>query len=168
MPTQPTPRRAAQRRPAGQPAFLNQRNVGFIFVALVLVALTIFFIRVNARASVPRVASADPANAAQVAAGQSIYTTRCASCHGAQLEGQAGWPTPQANGSVTAPPLDQRGPAWQRNDQALFLIVKAGGQQLHASGMPALGGGLSDEQIWAALAYIKSTWPAETRAAQPR
>jgi mono/diheme cytochrome c family protein len=32
--------------------------------------------------------------------------------------------------------------------------------------MPAFGEALSDDEIWAALAYIKSTWPPETLAAQ--
>jgi len=33
--------------------------------------------------------------------------------------------------------------------------------------MPAFGGTLSDEEIWAVLAYIKSSWPQEIRKAQP-
>ena len=32
--------------------------------------------------------------------------------------------------------------------------------------MPAFGGRLGDADIWAVLAFIKSTWPPEIRAAQ--
>jgi mono/diheme cytochrome c family protein len=32
--------------------------------------------------------------------------------------------------------------------------------------MPAFGEALSDEEIWAVLAYIKSTWPPEILTAQ--
>ena len=32
--------------------------------------------------------------------------------------------------------------------------------------MPAFGGALSDDEIWAVLAYIKSSWPREIRKAQ--
>lgn len=32
--------------------------------------------------------------------------------------------------------------------------------------MPAFGKALSDDEIWAVLAYIKSTWPPEIQAAQ--
>ncbi|WP_316980019.1 c-type cytochrome [Shumkonia mesophila] len=34
------------------------------------------------------------------------------------------------------------------------------------SGMPAFGEALSDEQIWAVLAFIKSTWPEPVRQRQ--
>jgi mono/diheme cytochrome c family protein len=32
--------------------------------------------------------------------------------------------------------------------------------------MPAFAGTLTDEEIWAVLAYIKSAWPEEIRKAQ--
>jgi len=32
--------------------------------------------------------------------------------------------------------------------------------------MPAFGGALSDEDMWAVLAYIKSSWPQDIRKAQ--
>lgn len=36
----------------------------------------------------------------------------------------------------------------------------------YQSDMPAFQGLLPDEDIWAVLAYIKSTWPPEIRRAQ--
>ncbi|HEX9374515.1 MAG TPA: c-type cytochrome [Roseiflexaceae bacterium] len=47
---------------------------------------------------------------------------------------------------------------------------KRGGQASSPPGyknnMPGFPGSLSDRQIWAVLAYIKSTWPADIRAVQ--
>ena len=38
--------------------------------------------------------------------GQSLYTEHCAACHGANLEGQPDWRTPDENGVLPAPPHD--------------------------------------------------------------
>jgi mono/diheme cytochrome c family protein len=110
---------------------------------------------------------ADPANAEQVAYGKRIYEAQCASCHGAKLEGQPNWRERLPSGKFPAPPHDASGHTWHHSDALLFDIVKRG-IQAHAppgyqSDMPAFGSGLSDEDIWAVLAYIKSTWPEETR-----
>lgn len=143
------------------PRWLNQRNVTVIFFVLVLIALVVFGLRRAGRASIPQIGRADPDNAAQVALGQSIYATRCASCHGANLAG-----------TTAASALDASGPAARRSDAWLFTTIKQGGQATAAPGttslMPAFGGGLSDEQIWAAIAFVKSTWPAEVRTQQPQ
>jgi mono/diheme cytochrome c family protein len=49
----------------------------------------------------------------------------------------------------------------------LFNITKHGIERYappgYESDMPAFKGILSDEEIWAVLAYIKSNWPEETR-----
>ena len=55
----------------------------------------------------------------------------------------------------------------------VFQITKHGLQPPLApfgykSDMPAFMETLSDEQIWAVLAYIKSLWPAPTQARQDR
>ena len=56
------------------------------------------------------------------------------------------------------------------NDQSIFTTVKYGGQATapegYRSNMPALDNRLSDNEIWAALAFIKSTWPPDIQAAQ--
>ena len=36
----------------------------------------------------------------------------------------------------------------------------------YQSDMPAFDGALSDEETWAVLAYIKSSWPSDIRRAQ--
>jgi len=113
---------------------------------------------------------ADPENAAQVAQGLRVYTANCASCHGVKLEGQPNWRDRLATGRLPAPPHDPSGHTWHHSDALLFSMTK-NGMEPHAppnynSDMPAFGDRLSDADIWAVLAYIKSTWPEETREAQ--
>src|SRR5512133_59908 len=106
---------------------------------------------------------ADPTNTAQVAAGKIVYTTHCASCHGANLEGQRDWKSRNAGGRMPAPPHDDSGHTWHHSDNILFGITKVGVAPPYApegyqSDMPAFGRTLTDKQIWDVLAYIKSRW----------
>ncbi len=110
-------------------------------------------------------AGADPADAAQVERGSQIYASYCASCHGARLEGQPNWKSRKADGRLPAPPHDTTGHTWHHPDDVLFRITKDGVAAIAPAGyrtdMPAFGAALSDDDIWAALAFIKSRWPAE-------
>lgn len=114
-------------------------------------------------------ASDDPA---QLALGQRAYAEACASCHGDNLEGQPNWRVRQANGRLPAPPHDETGHTWHHPDQQLFQITKLGIEAIapegYESDMPGFADSLSDDEIWAVLAYIKSTWPAHVRAQQER
>lgn len=101
--------------------------------------------------------------------GEAIYRQECATCHGAQREGQPDWRTRRADGKLPAPPHDASGHTWHHPPEQLFAIVKSGMVPPHApagylSDMPAYGSKLSDEQIRRVLLYIESTWPAEIRA----
>jgi mono/diheme cytochrome c family protein len=145
------PSRAA-RKPSTA-ALLNQRNALIAFAIFAILAVSVFVVRSSARSNIPQIGRADPSNAAQVALGERLYSTRCASCHGPNLEG----------GSAVA--LDVSGPTWRRDDGWIFSIIKDGDL---ASAMPAFRGGLNDEEIWAIVAYIKSSWPAELRGQQPQ
>lgn len=115
---------------------------------------------------------ADSDNAMQVALGKSVYERTCAYCHGARLEGQPNWQEKLPNGRMPAPPHDASGHTWHHPDSVLFGITKHGlvpgkyAPPKYQSDMPAFGGVISDEEIWAVLAYIKSSWPAEIRKAQ--
>ncbi len=116
-------------------------------------------------------ARAHPRDVAQVAMGVKVYARTCALCHGARLEGQPNWRTRLPNGRLPAPPHDDRGHTWHHPDQLLFAITKYGVVPPHApagyaSDMPAFGGSLSDEEIWAVLAYIKKQWSGEVLAAR--
>lgn len=119
-----------------------------------------------------RITNADQNNPQAVVLGQQVYSARCASCHGANLEGQPNWQHELPTGGRPAPPHDETGHTWHHNDQALFTIIKQGGQVLSPPGyknnMPAFDEVLSDEEIYAVLAYIKSTWSTEIQAAQQR
>ncbi len=113
----------------------------------------------------------DPGDPAQVARGAELYAAQCASCHGAQLEGQPDWRTPLPNGRLPAPPHDKSGHTWHHPDAVLFELTKHGMKPPHApegyeSDMPGFAKTMSDEEIAATLAYIKSRWPDDIRARQ--
>ena len=105
---------------------------------------------------------ADPDDAEQVALGEQVYREHCAACHGAALEGQPDWRQRGPNGRLPAPPHDETGHTWHHPDDVLFRITKQGVAAMvpdYESDMPAYADVLSDAEIWAVLAYIKSRWP---------
>lgn len=105
-----------------------------------------------------------------VTLGRQVYAANCASCHGANLEGQQNWQQPLADGSMPAPPHDVTGHTWHHNDEALFATTKFGGAATSPvaapNAMPAFGGTLSDREIWAVLSFIKSTWSPDVQQRQ--
>lgn len=107
-----------------------------------------------------------------VARGQAIYGEHCARCHGTNLEGQKGWETRRADGTIPAPPQNETGHTWQHPDRYIFSIVKFGGGIFcrvgERSEMPAYADSLTDADIWTVMAFIKSTWPQEFRDRQFR
>lgn len=108
----------------------------------------------------------------RIAEGQLLYAEHCASCHGANLEGQPNWQSRLPDGRFPAPPHDETGHTWHHSDAYLFDVTKRGGQATalagFVSGMPEFGSVLSDEQIRSTLAFIKSRWSTKVRALQPR
>ena len=114
---------------------------------------------------------ADPDDSRQVALGETVYRASCASCHGANLEGQPNWRTRKPNGRLPAPPHDETGHTWHHLDEQLFRITKLGvkpplAPEGYESDMPAFDAVLTDEEIWAVLAFIKSRWPPKILARQ--
>lgn len=108
-----------------------------------------------------------------VARGAEVYAEYCAACHGAELEGQVlDWRSPGPDGLLPAPPHDETGHTWHHADQLLFRITKYGTEALiggtYRSNMIGFGDVLSDAEILSVLAYIKSTWPRQVRAAHDR
>ncbi len=114
----------------------------------------------------------DPADKSLVASGKPIYLTYCASCHGANLEGQADWRIRKSNGRLPAPPHDESGHTWHHADRVLIEITRNGlvpgvtAPEGYVSDMPAYSKLLNDHQIRAVLAYIKSSWPKQARDRQ--
>lgn len=113
---------------------------------------------------------ADSGDAAQVVLGQAVYKSNCASCHGANLEGQADWQYRKASGKLPAPPHDENGHTWHHPDPQLFDVIKYGTAAIappgYATDMGAFKDTLSDAEIWAVIAYIQSRWPEDIRARQ--
>ena len=114
-----------------------------------------------------RPSPADPEDELQVTRGAGVYQAECSRCHGAHLEGQPDWESPLADGSYPAPPHDESGHTWHHADRHLFEVVKHGGKT-EDSTMPGFADKLSDADIWATLAFIKSRWPEAIRRRQPR
>ena len=145
----------------------NRIGIGLLVAAFAFLAGAIIVAQLSGEQS-----PADPNNATQVALGKSVYDGRCASCHGARLEGQPNWQEKLPSGRMPAPPHDASGHTWHHPDSVLFGITKHGlipGQYAppsYQSDMPRFGGPLSDDEIWAVLAYIKSSWPTDIRKAQ--
>ena len=95
--------------------------------------------------------------------GALLYADNCASCHGENLQGQDNWQNPGSNGRALAPPHDETGHTWHHPDEQLFQIVKFGTAALVGNGyesdMAGYSDVLTDAQILATMAFIKSTWP---------
>lgn len=137
------------------------------FAAILVVGLIALAVARGGEGSSSR---ADPNDMQLVAQGRLVYGQYCASCHGANLEGQPNWQDELPEGGRPAPPHDASGHTWHHADALLFEIVQKGPESSSLPGyvyrMPAFGDVLTDDEIWAVLAYIKSTWPADIQAAQ--
>lgn len=107
--------------------------------------------------------------AARVAQGRALYAEYCASCHGAHLEGQPNWRERLPSGRLPAPPHDETGHTWHHSDRQLIAITRHGPGALvpgYESDMPGFAEVLTDSEIEAVLAFIKSTWPERERQFQ--
>jgi len=115
---------------------------------------------------------ADTNDAAAVALGERVYAENCASCHGANLEGQPNWQQRLPDGTMPAPPHDETGHTWHHPDRMLFEYTKFGGAAVVPEGfksaMTGFGETLTDAEIWAVLAFIKAQWPPEIQEVQAR
>lgn len=105
--------------------------------------------------------------------GRVLYIDHCATCHGRYLEGAPDWQRPGPDGLFPAPPHDETGHTWHHGDGMLFDYIQRGGQAVlddlgvtFTSGMPGFGDMLSEAQIEAILAFIRSTWPEQIKEIQ--
>jgi len=150
----------------------NWRKSGVLVLIVGVVALGVgvaFFLYGQMAAGV----GANPDDPVQVAMGKVAYQQNCASCHGVKLEGQSNWRTRKPDDKLPAPPHDETGHTWHHPDEHLFRLTKNGlkpplAPLAYKSDMPAFGGVLADKEIWAVLAFVKSTWPKEIKSRQDR
>ena len=114
----------------------------------------------------------DRTDGATLALGGKVYDAHCAACHGKDLEGEPNWREKKPSGRMPAPPHDDSGHTWHHPDAVLFGITKEGlvpGKYAppgYQSDMPGFGSVLSDEEIWAVLAFIASRWSERARERQ--
>ena len=141
--------------------------IGSVIGVLVLIAVGVLaWLGANAEPT-----KSNPDSARLVERGKVIYAQYCASCHGANLEGQPNWRERLPNGRLLAPPHDATGHTWHHSDNELFGMVKTGIPEIvpgYQTDMPKYDGILSASDIWAVLSFIESTWPPVIRERQQR
>ena len=97
-----------------------------------------------------------PSQAADLAAGQRIFETVCATCHGATGKPDPSNPVVQA---FDPQPADLSDPLFNSREPAgdWEMVVKHGGHAMGLSAqMPAQGEALSDEEVANVVAYVKT------------
>lgn len=101
--------------------------------------------------------------------GKLLYDARCAVCHGGNLQGQPNWQRARSDGTYPAPPHDASGHTWHHSDQYFVDVTLYGGAAVTGvptNAMPGFAGSLSEADVRAILAYIKTSWPDDVRAKQ--
>ncbi len=90
-----------------------------------------------------------PKNATPV---QRAYLSNCATCHGAN--GRGSW---RATAFLIRPrDLTDKKAMTQLADEYLFNLIKNGGATIGRPGMPAFGYHLTDDEIRALVAYVRT------------
>ena len=146
----------------------SMRNVSILTAGSALITIAVL-VTIWSWISTGSVGELRPGDDAVVAQGSRIYAQYCASCHGADLQGEANWKQPGPDGRMPAPPHDETGHTWHHDGRTLFRLVKFGTAALldpgssYETNMPTYDGVLEDEEILAVLSYIKSTRPDDVR-----
>lgn len=94
----------------------------------------------------------DPRPPAGATRGERLYYAHCVECHG--RDGRGSWRAALfllRAGDLTAP-----GRLSGQSDRYLFDIVKNGGSSLGRPGMPSFGYHMSDDDIQAVVAYVRT------------
>jgi mono/diheme cytochrome c family protein len=141
---------------------LGPKERFLIFAVFIALAITLSWVYVDRHIAETDVV-ADRFNEAQVSLGSSLYKANCAFCHGDGLEGKPGWDKSYPTGGRPALPLNGDGAITRLSDPDLMDITKFGGQPFspgdYKNDMPGFEMQLSDGDIWAIIAFIKSRWP---------
>lgn len=89
-----------------------------------------------------------------VAQGEQLYATYCASCHGPRGDGDG-----PAAAALDPKPVKHHDGAYMNalTNEHLFKVIKLGGPAVGKSALMApWGGTLSDQQIWDVVAFVRS------------
>ena len=103
------------------------------------------------------VKTAQPLVLSQVAQGHDLYTQNCRGCHGDAATGEGAQPGTPLNSAA--------GHTWHHSDAQLTDIL-LGRIVTPGRTMPSYAGLLTEQDIQAILAYIKSNWPEDLRRHQ--
>jgi len=137
------------------------RRLGISPLARLLLGVTMLGLACSGQAPTLRV---------QEQRGQAAYEANCAGCHGG----------PDGGGMMDYPPRhNANGHTWHHADCELAQVIRDGASPMtemmrsmmappDAPRMPAFGDRLSDEEIEAVLAYIKTLWTPRQRDFQAR
>ena len=97
---------------------------------------------------------------AEITTGQKVYEQNCEECHGVKAIGE----DPENPGGTLdiAPALNGKAHTWHH--PPVFLFQKIKNKIVNKSSpMPRFADILSDDEVNAVLAYIKSLWPEDIR-----
>jgi mono/diheme cytochrome c family protein len=136
------------------------------WVGLGVIVLCVAIIGYIATQRPAEISLADAQNRKQVDLGQLTYQQNCMACHGVKLKGKPSWEV--ASPKQAGIPLSADGTTWHLSDRHLFDAIATGQRikagkttQIHDTPYAkAQGGRLTDQEIWALIAYFKTTWTA--------
>lgn len=87
-------------------------------------------------------------------AGQEVYATNCASCHGDDAAGDG-----PAAASLDPAPANLQNTAAETDPQYTYWVISEGGAAAGLSAsMPAFEGVLSEDAIWQVVTYLETTY----------
>ncbi|MGH2544726.1 MAG: c-type cytochrome [Ardenticatenaceae bacterium] len=141
------------------------RSVRLLGLALLLVLAALLLACAEQRSEEPEKQSA------LIEQGEALYDANCRSCHGGATGGQM---------MDIPPPHNSNGHTWHHADCQLKEIVLNGSGEMgemmremmgaspDTPRMPAFKGQLTEKEVEAVLAYIKTLWAVEQRDVQAR
>jgi mono/diheme cytochrome c family protein len=102
--------------------------------------------------------------------GRALYLKYCASCHGADAEGQTNWQKLNELGELPAPPHNAEGHTWRHSDTDLFKMIADGWRdpfnRTERLTMPPFKGMLRQQEIADVISYLKTLWSVEQQEFQ--
>ena len=138
------------------------KNKFFIFSVLVILPALYFLITYSNKSNAT--INLNTTDNSVILNGIKIYANNCASCHGKNLQGQVGWQNQlDDDGHRLAPPLNGTAHTWHHSPEYLYRVIKYGFTSFDPNyeGKMLGNSGLSDEEVWELVSYMKEVWPNE-------